>query len=238
MRRRRIPVLPAAFSLLCLLALAAAFVAIHPAIGLPPHWNPLAPLNVAAPATLLTRFKLRRSDAPEACFAALDTSQAIYQRLPKLEAEGACGISNRVRLSRVGDLQMDPVETTCAIALRLAMWERHGLQPQARAQLGSEITRIRHYSSYNCRPMRTSQGGTGRLSAHATAEAIDISGFVLRDGRPLDLDSGWGDPRYSNFWRSVFSGACRWFETSLGPDYNDLHADHFHLQSTGRGICR
>jgi hypothetical protein len=36
----------------------------------------------------------------------------------------------------------------------------------------------------------------------------------------------------------VHRPACRWFPLVLGPDYNNLHADHFHLQVRGWGFCR
>jgi hypothetical protein len=37
---------------------------------------------------------------------------------------------------------------------------------------------------------------------------------------------------------AVRDSACVWFKTALGPEFNDLHKDHFHLQSRGFGTCR
>lgn len=202
---------------------------------LPTEWHPLDPLDVAAPESWLTGMKLRRAVSSEAtCLAALETG-AAFRSLPPLEGEGACGIDPRVSLSRVGQAEMRPVETTCAVALRTAMWQRHTLQPAAEA-LGTTITGLRHQSSYNCRAIR---GSTNRLSTHATAEAIDVRGVTLADGRRLELVSGWGgDAAEAAFWRAARDGACTWFVTVLGPEYNALHADHFHLQSRGWGLCR
>ena len=78
------------------------------------------------------------------------------------------------------------------------------------------------------------------MSTHATADAIDITGFTLEDGRKITLLEGWDseDPAVSGFLRDVRDSACDWFRVTLGPDYNALHADHFHLQNTGWGACR
>lgn len=50
-----------------------------------------------------------------------------------------CGIEGRIRLRSVGRATLDPIETSCATALRLAMWEHHGIQPAAREILGSDV---------------------------------------------------------------------------------------------------
>ena len=77
------------------------------------------------------------------------------------------------------------------------------------------------------------------MSTHATAEAIDVSGFVTEDGRAINLLEDWDGPgAEAAFLREVRDGACRWFVTTLGPEYNNLHHDHFHLQSRGWGLCR
>lgn len=202
---------------------------------LPTQWHPLEPLNVAAPESWLTGMKLRRAVSSEAtCLAALETG-ARFTAMEPLEGEGACGIDPRVSLSGVGEVTLDPVQTTCAVALRTAMWERHSLQ-SASQSLGSPITRIHHQSSYNCRAIR---GSTSRLSTHATGEAIDVRAVTLADGRRLELRAGWGEAgAEATFWRAARDGACTWFVTVLGPEYNALHADHFHLQSRGWGLCR
>lgn len=218
---------------------------VHPATPLPPQWNPLAPLSIGHPVTPLTRFKLWRalSDGGR-CRAALAGTGAAATPMPDLRHEGdsRCGIPNRVALSRVGDAALRPVETRCEVALRFAYWERHGLSPAARAVFGEGIARIEHQSSYNCRAMRTGRDqaeDAERLSLHATAEAIDVTGVVLESGRRVRLVEGWsGAGDEAAFLRAARDSACRWFATVLGPDYNRLHADHFHLQSRGWGLCR
>ncbi|MGJ8624935.1 MAG: extensin-like domain-containing protein, partial [Yoonia sp.] len=162
--------------------------------------------------------------------------------LPPREVSAQCHIRNRVGVSQVGGTTaIGPAlsETSCATALRLAMWERHGVQPAARDILGSEVSTIRQIGSYNCRPIRTTSGNSTRWSTHSTADAIDITGFDFFDGRRIRLIADWDDGTEEGaFLRAVRDSACTWFATTLSPEYNSLHADHFHLQARGWGTCR
>ena len=75
-----------------------------------------------------------------------------------------------------------------------------------------------------------------RLSEHGHANALDVSGFQLADGRTIDLKSGWnGERQEREFLRSVHTGACRHFTTVLGPGSDAYHSDHFHLDLAQRG---
>jgi hypothetical protein len=170
--------------------------------------------------------------------AALETG-AQTQVLPDFTASDQCHIRPQVSLTSVGQADMDPINTRCQTALRIAMWARHGIQPAAQEHLGHRGRQITHFSSYNCREIRTGRGSTDRMSTHATADAIDVSGFVMVDGARISLLTDWdGAPDRAAFLRAVRDSACKWFRVTLGPDYNALHADHFHLQHTGWGLCR
>lgn len=235
--KKRRPVIRAAFLLLLGLVLwAGVELARDPQTPLPSEWNVFEPLRVADPVTPLTGWKLDwAASDPALCLSVLGDA-AQMQAMTPLEAGPNCGIASRVALSGVGRARLDRVETRCATALRLAMWEQHGVQPAAREFFGAEVQVIRHIGSYNCRPIRGSQT---RWSTHATASAIDISGFDLSDGRRVRLLADWnGDDATSQFLRRVRDAACDWFVTTLSPDYNALHADHFHLQARGWGTCR
>jgi hypothetical protein len=234
----RIPFASATLSFATLVG-AASFVAMaHPKTPLPPEWNPMQPLSVAHPVTPVTAWKLRQTASDEtACFQALNST--MTERLSPLIGEGSCGIAARVRVWGVGEAALSPVETDCAVALKLAMWERHTVQPAARNILQTGVSQIEHLSSYSCRPIRTPEGTTSRMSTHATGEAIDITGFVMDNGRRITLVSDWdGGEDAKVFLREVRDGSCRWFSTTLGPDFNSLHQDHFHFQSRGWGLCR
>ena len=216
-----------------------AFALFHPRSPLPDAWHPLRPLKITHEITPLTQYKLREAlISGPACLEVLATG-AEFDQLSDFTSSDVCHIRDRVELRSVVGVAMAPVETRCQTALRLAMWTEHGIKPAAQAHFQENLSRIRHSSSYNCRPIRTSAGNGTRMSTHATAESIDISGVELRNGRTLALLGGWtaNDAR-SAFFHDIRDSACTWFRVTLGPEYNRLHADHFHLQHTGWGLCR
>src|SRR5690606_39965142 len=94
-----------------------------------------------------------------------------------------CGFDNAVRISRTSVAVGEAFTLSCRAALSLAMWERHALQQAAQTHLGSPVARIEHFGSYSCRNLYGREGG--RRSRHATADALDIAGFVLEDGRQI-----------------------------------------------------
>ena len=223
-----------------LLSVVGGVLAIrHPETPLPPEWNPIAPLSVNQPVTPLTSWKLRRSISdPAVCLDVLATGSSAEPMSP-FEWSDNCHIRNRVRLDRVGGAAINSVETTCATALITALWTHHGIQPAAEEILGGRVVTVRQIGSYNCRPINTTSGPSNRWSTHATAEAIDITGFDLDNGSRIRLINDWeGDTPEARFLRRVRDSACNWFGTTLGPDFNSLHADHFHLQVHGWGTCR
>src|SRR5690606_30865360 len=122
------------------------------------------------------------------------------------------------------------------------MWERHVLQAAAQAHLGARVDAIEHFGSYACRNLYGEEGRN--RSQHATADALDVAGFVLADGRRVRVQRDWqrqpegadvegGDGAAmspapeARFLRAVRDGACDYFDAVLGPDYNRAHADHF-----------
>ena len=203
-------------------------------------WQPWSPLDLDAAPNLVSRWKVRAMLVDgELCRAALSQSRAGVAFLDDAVDSANCHIKNRVRLSTVSAARLAPVQTRCEIAARLYLWEREVLQPAARRHLGVSVRRIEHFSSYSCRKMRTSRGGSGRWSQHATANALDIAGFVLADGRKVSLlrdwDSGGAE---AAFLREARDGLCDWFNVVLSPDYNRLHADHFHADMGPFLSCR
>ncbi|WP_167766877.1 extensin-like domain-containing protein [Jannaschia formosa] len=237
--RRRRPwrllaeIVPTLLSLAALIG-AGFWLLTAPDTPLAPEWNPTEALDLTHPVTPLTGFKLRRALAgEESCLAALSTG-AAFEAMAPLRSGESCGIVPRVDLRGVGGAWVAPVETTCGTALRLAMWEK-AVVAEAGALLGSPVAGLSHQGSYNCRAIR----GGERMSSHANALAIDINGVVLEDGRRLPLLDNWeGEGPEARFWRALRDGGCDWFGTVLGPDYDANHADHLHLQSSGRGTCR
>lgn len=130
---------------------------------------------------------------------------------------------------------------TCPVAVALAVWQTQSVQPAAQRHLGTSVRTPTHFGSYSCR--RINGRGEGAFSQHATANAIDIAGFTLRNGSRVTVVRDWtgDDPARAAFLRDVRDGACRLFGTTLSPDYNAAHRDHLHLDMGGWGgfgACR
>jgi hypothetical protein len=194
------------------------------------------------------RAPVKRSTAvitprPEArqCLASLGASQARYTPVPDRYFGAGCSTVGTVRLSSLrGDSSslalsnLGPV--ACPLAETFAGWARFGVDRAARQILGSELVRIETMGSYNCRYV----AGSGRRSAHARAEAIDVSAFILADGRRITVSSDWsgGSAAERRFLQVIHSSACKRFGTVLGPAYNRAHQDHLHLELGGRKFCR
>lgn len=203
---------------------------------LPPAWDPRAPLDVRAAPNALLGLKLRLLGAdPALCRAALATAGLRTAPVPDSPPRDGCGLTDAVRVSS-GEVGFEPASfvASCPLAVRWALFEAHALQPAARKHLGRPVTRVGHLGSYACRDVR---GGGGR-SSHATADALDVSSFTLAGGGRVTL-ADWDRPGEAGaFLRDLRDRACRVFATVLSPDYNAAHADHFHLQATGWGVCR
>lgn len=226
-------------SALLIAAAGLAAWALHSGrLAVPPHWNPWAPLDMAAPPNWLTRYKLDRTAAdPALCSAALAGSTLEHTPLPDNDTGDGCGWEAAVR---VADARFAPAFTlTCSAALSLAMWERHALQPAAQTHFGQPVARVEHVGSYACRNVRSASGEGERRSEHATANAFDVAGFRLGNGRRISVLNHWpGDGPEAAFLREARDGACRFFKGTLSPDYNAAHRDHFHLDGGPYRLCR
>lgn len=228
-------------------------------LRIPEAWNPWAPLRIDAPPNLFTRFKLdRASNDRAACQAALAQAGMRLTPLDDRVTGEHCGFTNAVRIERTSVAVGSPFSLSCRAALSLAMWERHVLQQAAREHFGARVVRIEHLGSYACRNLYGEQGR--RRSQHATADAFDVAGFVLDDGRRVRVMADWQSlrtrepgpmqaaseeaeppeaaPQEARFLRAVHDGACDYFDVVLGPDYNRAHADHFHFDRGAARVCR
>lgn len=208
-----------------------------------PQHNPWAPLALDHPVGWATHRKLAALPRGEGvCGAVLREGGVRFEALPGV-GEAACRAPDRVRLSddatRSIALRPSGAAPSCAVAAGFVLWMRDSVAPAAQRHLGQRISRVEHLGSYNCRPI----AGGGGWSEHATANALDISAFVLADGTRISLLADWnGDPARAAFLRDVRDGACELYSTVLSPDYNRAHADHFHFDMADRmgswQVCR
>lgn len=202
------------------------------------RWNPWAPLRIDAPPDAFFRFKLARASTDHAaCIELLKRAELRFRVLPDRVAGPGCGLSQAVRVHRTSVQIGAPLDMSCRLALSLALWERNGLQPAAHAHFGVPAARLRHLGSYACRNVGGGDGG--RRSQHATADALDVAGFVLADGRQVTVARDWDDDGPAGrFLREVFAAGCRHFDGALGPAYNAAHRDHFHFDRASFRVCR
>lgn len=225
--------------LVCLAAvLVLAYALYADEIRIPDRWNPWAPLRIEEPFNWLTRYKLARlSKDPALCRAVLAQAEMRYRELPDRETGEGCGLHNAVRVEATSTRIGEPFMLSCRSAVPVALWEYHVLQPGARAHFGQKVARLEHLGSYSCRNVYGREGA--RRSRHATADALDIAGFVLENGRRISVARDWsGNGAESQFLREIHKGACRVFDGVLGPQYNDAHRDHLHLDKGSFRICR
>lgn len=261
------------------------------------------------------------AQAREQCSHMLASTAADLEWLDPIK-KGACGLPAPVLLKSIGSgytkVVFDPpVQVNCRMVEALGKWVKSTLQPMARERLKSEVVSIVGASGYSCRNIYNRPNA--RLSQHALANAIDIGGFVLANGRTVRVLKGWGltardiqaqakakaetaakakaaartkeaarekkdakdgsvlgsgssrikqasvtptsltlgkkplavaataddaaEPKKPTkealFLRAIHGGACREFGTVLGPEANDPHRNHFHLDliPRRRGYC-
>ena len=193
----------------------------------PARYNVFAPLDLNDRPTFITPWKLQFAST-ESCYQALHNAGIVYERLPDEIKGVGCGFEDVARLHQSLVVWGSDVTLTCPMLAALALWERHTLQPAAEEIFGSGVERVRHYGTYSCRNVNNQQ--FGRRSEHATANAVDVAGFVLADGREISVLRDWGfrTPE-GRFLDRIHSGACDHFAMVLGPNANEQHRDHFHF---------
>lgn len=173
--------------------------------------------------------------AARQCFSDLGKANVRFSPLPNRQFNGGCSQIDSIKLLDVGAdvTNLGPVK--CELAGKFAAWTEFAVKRAARQYLGSDLKRIETMGSYSCRNI----AGSGKLSQHAHANAIDVSAFVLNDGRRITVENDWKSGRREmQFLAAIHDSACKRFGTVLSPDYNAAHRDHFHLDMSGNGYCR
>jgi len=182
--------------------------------------------------TFIAKDEPWRADEERACLASGAVRETPFVTARSaLGGPSVCGALKpfTVAATARGSVALEPPALLrCPMVHALEHWMEHVVAPAARYHLRAKVIGMKVAGSYSCRPMNSVNGAL--LSEHGHANAIDISGFVLDNGTVVRLKSGWRGPwRERNFLRAVHSGACRIFTTVLGPAYDRLHHDHFHL---------
>lgn len=197
----------------------------------PQRWSPFAPLTLDDPPRWLVDFRLaalRRN--PEHCRAMLKPPHIEAARAEDQPIAKGCGWENAFRISSIAGAQLPVDKLSCEVAAALALWLEGEVQPLARDLLGSPVKAIRHMGSYSCRNIVGNVFWKDVRSQHATANAIDIAGFTLADGRRISVEGAWKSPGpEGRFIHTVHATSCRYFRVALSPEFNAAHHDHLHL---------
>jgi len=196
--------------------------------------RPLPPATLPGPASSLP-------GAAGKCVDQLWSTGSDFTVLEGVNSAPGCSVASPVRLvSFSGDQGTIGVTNlsviSCETANAMAGWVRYGVDRAARQILGAGVARVETFGAYNCRAV----AGTTNLSAHGSGQAVDVSGFVLSDGRVISIKQAWhgGTAAEREFLRKVRQSACRRFGIVLSPDYDTAHQDHFHLETGSRMTCR
>lgn len=104
----------------------------------------------------------------------------------------------------------------------------------AQPAFDGRLSELQIAAHYVCRSRNNKKGA--KISEHGKGRAIDISAFVLTDGRVLTVSDN-----YNRTLRRIYKAACGIFRTTLGPGSDGYHEDHFHFDTSARSggaYCR
>lgn len=179
-----------------------------------------------------------RSPEERACLASGVVRQSAFVRARSaLGGPSVCGAETPFEMLAAdsGRVMLEPsASLRCPMIPQIDSWVKNVVEPAARYYFRQELAGLKILASYSCRPMNSVDGA--QISEHAYANALDVGGFKLANGDTISVLRDWnGSEREQAFLRRVHQGSCEYFTTVLSPNYNRLHADHFHLDLARHG---
>lgn len=207
----------------------------------PPQAEPTIPADKTSAAPPAAAATAQPEPASE-CMVALTPQIAIVTPMPPITGPGACGGTDLVRLEAIvlADSSQVPVKPAatlrCSMATAIANWVREDVSVVA-SQLNTTLREIDNFDSYQCRGRNRVVGA--QISEHGKANALDVRGFRLADGRMLSLTDRDLPP---DLRERVKASVCARFTTVLGPGSDWYHEDHIHLdlaqRRSGYRLCQ
>jgi hypothetical protein len=159
---------------------------------------------------------------------------AVLSPLPPITGPGECSAEDVVSLEAVmlddgRKVAFAPQATVrCEMAETLVDWIRKDVTPAVR-DLGAALRSLTTDASYECRGRNRVAGA--KLSEHGRANALDVSGMILTNGKAVSLT----DPSVAKEFRErMRESACNRFTTVLGPGSDGYHEHHIHLDIVER----
>ncbi|MDH4983042.1 extensin family protein [Hyphomicrobium sp. D-2] len=233
MRRTGRNILRAILLLLLILAGAAVF-----RFGLiPERFLPFPAITLDDPPLIFvdTRIAALRSD-PDMCRAILQPPQINAQAIADNVRANGCGWTDAVRVSKVSGAEIGLSALTCETAVALALWMEHSVQPLAMEMFGSRVVWVQDMGTYNCRNIIGNKRWLKMRSQHSYANAVDIGAFRLENGKQMSITRDYrANTPEGRFLREAHMRACPYFRVAIGPEFNEAHHDHLHLD---RGLLR
>ncbi|MCP5088267.1 MAG: extensin family protein [Rhodobacteraceae bacterium] len=138
-----------------------------------------------------------------------------------------CRISNPVKVTEIDGVKLTREALIgCDAAKSLYTWVNRSAKPTV-GRKGGGLAKIQVIAGYSCRTRNSKRGA--KLSEHAKGNAIDIAGFVLKNGKVLSVERDWRSGSKSRTLKKLHKSACGPFGTVLGPNADRYHRDHFHF---------
>ena len=229
------------FSRLLLLLLVAGAIFVAMRLGyVPQRYSPFPPISLdEQPSWFIdTRLAALRLDRP-LCDAVLKEPHIDAAAVPDQPYKNGCGWQNAVSFTNVGGARIGAERLTCEMAAAFALWVEHDVQPLAQSTFGSRVASIGDMGIYDCRNIIGNPLMKNVRSQHATANAIDVSGFTLEGGKQISILRDWsGKGPEAAFLKEIHRRACRYFRVALGPNYNAAHKNHFHFDRGAFSRCK
>jgi hypothetical protein len=172
------------------------------------------------------------------CTTRLAALGATFKQEATPANQGQCSISNPVRLSSVKTsakpiLFSDEPILSCEFAATLAGWTRDVAGPLVKATTKQPLVAMATGPGFDCRGRNGD--GSGKMSEHATGNAVDVGTFKLGDGNVLNVKGS------NATLDALRAAACENFTTVLGPGSNSAHEEHFHFdlarRKNGYRVC-
>jgi hypothetical protein len=142
-----------------------------------------------------------------------------------------CGVEDPVAITSVAGVRLSQTATVdCSIAKALNAWVEEVAQPA----FDGKLVEMQVPAHYICRSRNNVKGA--KISEHGKGRAIDISAFILSNGKVLTVANN-----YNRLLRRIYKAGCGYFRTTLGPGSDGYHEDHFHFDTSARkggAYCR
>jgi hypothetical protein len=174
-------------------------------------------------------------DVSKRCLADLKTLGVEFASPASQRLDSRCPVFTPVDIlsieTPIGRIALPDKPTfRCTFALQFAGWLSNVAAPLVRVHAGRDLATVTTGPGYVCRTRNGDPRPQGKMSEHASGDAVDITSLGLIDNRHIAI-SDLADENNPNhrLLMALRLTACGYFTTVLGPGANATHANHYHL---------